>query len=181
MRRPQHLGCLDQGERSDRGHPLCAVDERQPLLGLKLKRRHAVPAHEIRGEGHASVHPHFPLADHAHGQVRERDEVAARAQRAAGGNDREDLRLDHAHEMLEQREPDPAVAQGERVGAEREHEPHDPGLELGTRARGVAADEVQLQLLDLLGGNTDRLELPEARVHPVDGAPLLQHALDERA
>ncbi len=181
VRRPEHVGSFDQRERPDGGHALRSVDERQPLLGLEGERRHAVSAHEIRGRRDLAIHPDLPFADQAERQMGERDQIAARAQGAAARHDRKDLRLDHPHEVLEERQPHAAVSERQRVGAERQHEANDLGLELRSRSRGVAPDQIHLELLHVLVGDADRLELPESRVDPVDGAPLLEDALDQRA
>src|SRR5439155_23229427 len=179
--RAQNLGRLDQRERADRRHPLSSVDERETLLRLELKGHHAVPAHEIRRLGEPPLDANLSLADQAQRQMRERDEISARAQGATAGHYRQDLGFEHSHEVLEEREAHAAVSERERVRAQGEHEAHRARLQLGPPPRRVAPDQVELQLLHVGVPDAHRLELAESGVDPVDRAPLFQDLLDQRS
>ena len=70
-------------ERAERGHELRAVDEREPLLRLEPIGSSPTRASASRAGQELAVDPRLALADERQREVRERREVAARADRAA--------------------------------------------------------------------------------------------------
>ena len=88
--------------------------------------------------------------------MRQRREIAARADRSFLGNDRVDAAIQHRDKQLDDLQPDPAKAEREDVGSEQHHRAH---FRLGKRAAdaaGVAADEIQLELAQFVPGECGR-------------------------
>ena len=79
-----------QTERTEGGHELRPVDEREPLLRLEGDRLEPYLG-ECCGAAHSlAVDPRFALADEREGEVRQGREVAARADRSPARNVRQD-------------------------------------------------------------------------------------------
>ena len=79
-----------QTERTEGGHELRPVDEREPLLRLEGDRLEPYLG-ERRGAAHSlAVDPGLALPDEREGQMRERRQVTARSDRAPARNVRQD-------------------------------------------------------------------------------------------
>ena len=99
-------------------------------------------------------------------EMRQRREIAARPDRALLRNDRADAAIQHFHEQLDDFEPNPAKAEREHVRPQQHHRAH---LWLGERtadAAGMAADEIDLQLLQLVGRNVTSESFPKPVLTP---------------
>ena len=90
----QSASASQQRERAERGHVLRAVDEREPLLRLEHDRARGPPRASASAPGmHLTVAKlRLALADQREREVRERREIAGRADRAL----RRDARRDAA-------------------------------------------------------------------------------------
>ena len=157
----------NERERGHAGHELRPVDEREPFLRLEHDRREPCLGECIGAAQQPPVERGLPLAHEGQRQMRQRCEVAARADRPPGGHVRHEPRAEDGEQQLDRLDADAGVALRERVRPEQHRGPHDVvGVRLADTA-GVAAEQSQLELGGLLG--RDRLgdEAPEARVHAV--------------
>jgi hypothetical protein len=172
----------DEAERADRGHELRAVDQRQALLRLELERLQPGARERLRPGEALALHPRLSLADEGQREVRERSEVAARADGAAARDVRQDTLVQAAEQELDRLYARARVALGERVRAEQHRRAHDfVRVGLADAAR-VAAQQAELELARQLG--RDRLgdEAAEAGVDAVRVLALaVRRARDERA
>ena len=110
--------------------------------------------------------------------MRERSEIAARADRAFFGNDRNDVAVEHFDEELDDLETNAAAAERENIGAEQHH---GADLRLGkwsADAAGMTAHEIDLELLQLVGGDVNVGKFPEAGADAVDDGFLPNDLLD---
>ena len=73
----------NEPERADRGHELRPVDQREPLLRLQPHRLETDSLERDAAGQELALEPRLPLADERQREMRERCEVAARADRAA--------------------------------------------------------------------------------------------------
>ena len=120
------------------------------------------------------------LADEDEREMRERREIAARAQRPARGHHRQHAGPSMSTRSWTSSRRTPDVPLRERVRAEQHRRPHDLVRERLADAAGVAANEVQLELGGLPRVDVDVHEAPEAGVHAVC-RPLVPHdPLDQR-
>ena len=88
--------------------------------------------------------------------------------------------IQHLDEKLDDLQPDPAETQGENIGTEQHHRAHFRLGERAADAAGMAADEIDLELLQFVRGNVHVGQFSEAGADTVnDGAPcddLLHHS-----
>jgi hypothetical protein len=103
-------------------------------------------------------------------------QVARGAYRAAVGDHRQDVRVEHVDERVDHRRPDAGIARRQAIGLEQHKASHQRGLHRPTRAGGVAAHEVELQLADLFRRYSLVGEGAESRVDPVADPPSVDHA-----
>ena len=178
----------DDPERGHRRHELRAVDERETLLARQPDRIEP-DRPQRRGAVHQlAVHRRESFADEGKREVRERCEVAARADAAARRDERQDAAVEALQEELDGLHSRAREALGECVRAQEHRGTHDlVGIRLPHAAR-VAAQETELQLLRELLGDVRGDEAPEARVdavrvltaHPVDELARRGHPLARR-
>ena len=157
-RAPQHPGVVHEQRRHPRLR-LRPIHERQPLF--RLEGDGSQPIRPERGAVRA-------LADHREGQVRERRKIARGADAPLRRNARMHLRIQHLDDQLGQRRSHAARAAHQHIGAQQHHRPHGIHRQRVTHARGVAANQIELQRSRLLGLDPHVGELPEPSVDPVD-------------
>ena len=167
-------------ERPDRGHELGAVDQRQALLGGEHERLQAGAAQSLGAGHHLAVQLDHALADQRQGQVCERCQVAAGAQRAARRHHRVHARGEQRQQQLDGLAADAGRAGRERVRAQQHRGPHDLGREGVTDAAGVAAQQVELQPRDLVVLDGDVHEAAEPGVDPIGRRARLDRLVDHR-
>jgi hypothetical protein len=98
-----------------------------------------------------------------------RSEIARRANRALRWNHRVNFVVQHVAERLDNRGTDAAEAFGKRVCAKKYHAARFRAAKRFADATCVRANEVYLELADLLGGNAHTGEFAEAGIDPVRG------------
>jgi hypothetical protein len=159
------------GEAGEGGHHRRAVHERQALLRTEREGLEPDLAERLARRKDAAAVRDLPLADQRRDQVGERRQVAARADRAALGDVRQDAVVQEIAEPLEELDAHPRPALGQTREANRHH---GRGLGLGeegTRAAAVEAHQVVRHLGALLGGDLVLHRCPDAGRDAVDGAP----------
>ena len=100
--------------------------------------------------------------------MRQRREIAARADRALFRNDRMHTAVEHFAKQLDDFQTDPAESEREHVGAKQHHGAH---LRLGKRlanAAGMAADEIELELSQFVLRHVNIGEFTETCVNAVN-------------
>ena len=121
----------------------------------------------------------FPFADQDQGEVGERRQVAAGADRAALGDDGVDAAVEQFAEQLDDLGPDAGMALGQDVGPEEDRR---AGFRLAdgvSRAQGVAPEQVRLQRVAIGASDEDVAQRAEAGADAVDlplgGQRVLDH------
>jgi len=156
-------------ERAGGGDELRPVDERQPLLRAQPDRREPHPGERLGPGQPLALHPRLSLADQRQRQVRE---VAAGADGAAAGDDRQQPAVEALDEQLDRLDAGARVALCERVRAQ-EHRGTDDLVRVRLpHAARVAPQQPHLQLLGQLLRDRPRDEAAEAGVDPVRVLPL---------
>ena len=107
------------------------------------------------------------LADQRQREVRERREVAARADGAAARHVRQHAAVEALHEQLDRHRARARVALRQRVGAQQHRRAHDLVRVRLADPAGVAAQEAELELFGQLLGDRARDEAAEAGVDAV--------------
>ncbi len=168
------------GQAPEAGDELGAVDEGQALLGLQGDGPEAGRGQGL-GAGDVPVPvPGQPLAHQQQGHVGQGRQVPGGPHAALGGHHGDDVPVQALGQQADGLGADPAVGLEQAVDAgghegpglvDRQGLPH-PG--------GVAADQVQLELGQLVLGDDHRRELSEAGVDPIDHPLLGQDPVDDR-
>ena len=114
--RPQQVGQVDAGQHEHAQHPVGAVDERQPLLGLERKVE--------RG-----------------GDVRQRGEIAAAAQGAELGHLGQGIPVEQASSAAASSGRAPVMPVASVRARSSDHRPHDLGLDRVAEPGGVRGDQ----------------------------------------
>ena len=177
-RAPGALG-VEHGQPQHGGAGLRAVDQRS--LPWARARPAAGRARRASAPERRGPETRFALADEDKCNVRERGEVAARADRAARGHDRMHAGIEQRDERVERLDSDAGVALREHIRTQRHDRAHDRRRQRFADARGVAAQQIQLEAIELVGWNRDVGQRAEAGVHAVDGAAGRRMRVDDRA
>ena len=121
------------------------------------------------------VEPRPTLADERQREVCERREIAARADRSARGDARQHAAVEALDQQLDRLDARARVTLRERIRTKQHRGAHDVGrIRLPDAAR-MAAQQPQLQLLDLVVGDRLGHEAPEAGVDAVRVLGCLVH------
>ncbi len=159
---------LQERERPDREDHLGAVDQRQPFLRLQPEGLDPDPAQGVGRRHPRAAQPHLPLSDEAERQVRQRRQVAAGADRALLRDDRQEVGVQEVQERLDDPRPHTRVAARQDMGSQQHQGARRLGRERRSDAGAVAADQIQLQRLELIMRDAHVLEVAEAGVDSVD-------------
>ena len=176
-------------ERRHRRHELGPVDEREPLLAREPHRLEADCPQRVGAVEELAVDDGLALADEREREMRERREVAARADRSARGHVRQHAAVQALEQQLDRRDVRAREPLRERVRAQQHRRAHDVVRIRLADAAGMAAQEPELELLAELLRDVGRDEAAEARVHavrvlaldPVDERSRRAHALLARS
>ena len=121
------------------------------------------------------------LADEHEGDVGERREVAAGADRAAARHDRVHPPVEQREQVLDRVAPDAREPFGEHIGAQRHRRAHRASRQRLADAGGMAAQQVQLQLLQVAARDDRFGERAEAGVDAVHRPIVAGMAIDDGA
>ena len=114
-----------QREHAGGQHLRGAVVQRQAFL-VRQRHRLQTRALERSRTGHALAgEERFATTEQHDRQVRQRREVARRADRAQLRDDRHDARVEHRRQRLQRLDADAGVAAQQRVDADAQHGAHD--------------------------------------------------------
>ena len=150
----------------DPGHDLSAVDEGQSFLrperqGFQSCRRERLGA---RQQPVPDIRLAFTRQDQGH--VGQRRQVPAGAQRALGRDGRMDAFVEQVYQQRYRPGLYTRMPATERIYAQEHGRPHVRHRQVGTYARGVAAQDVNLQLGRLSAGMTTVRSSPTPVVTP---------------
>ena len=175
--RPRQPPCAHERERRHRRHELGAVDQRQPFLRAQADRLEPGGGEGLRAREQCPLEPGLAFADERQRQMSQRSEVAARADRAAGRHPRQDTAVEAFDQQLDCLDPRAREPLRERVRPQQHRRAHDLRRIRLAHTAGVAAQQPQLELVDLVGGDGLGDEATEARV---DAVGVLGRLVDER-
>ena len=151
-------------------HAVGAVDQRQPLLGPQRDRCDSGSGHRLSA---------LALADQRQGDVRQRSQIAAGAERSVLVNRGDDAGVEQGEDRVDDdlahtREPH---RQGARP--QQHHRPHDFWFDQRAHAGGVRADEGALQFLASLRRDDRGGQRAEPGGDAVDRVVAFGQALDD--
>jgi hypothetical protein len=158
---------LEERQRPDRRDQLRAVHQRQPLLRLQHQGAQAPPPLRLGRRQARAVERRLPLAHEHQRQVRQGSQVAGRPDRSLPGNHRQHAGVEMREERLHHLGADPRVPARQHVRAQQHEHAHGGLVERLSDPGRVAANQIELQLGDALGGDADVLEMAEAGVDAV--------------
>ncbi len=171
---------IEQREHAQRGTELRAVDEGEAVFFAHVERGDARLLQGCGGVGDLPARFDLALAHHTQRDVGERDEVAARANRAVLGHHRMDAVVQALEQHLDAAHRAARMAVGEGVGPEQHQRAHPFAAHRIAESGGVAAHDVHLERHALIGRNHDLGEPAESRRHAVDVLASREVLLDHR-
>ena len=110
--------------------------------------------------------------------VTQRRKVAARADAALLRHQRQESRVQDGNQRVHEIRTHAAGRPEQHVGAEQHQSAHDVGRKRIAHAGGVAADQVGLELVEIVRRDANVGELAESGVDPVHRAPTGDRGLD---
>jgi hypothetical protein len=161
-----------EGESADGGESLRAIEECEAFLTFEANGIDGGAAESLAAVEPLAAVDGFAFANDAQGEMGERGEISAGADRAFLGDDGMDTAVEHESEGLGDAGADATVSEREGVGAEGHHDAGFGFRERLAEAAGMAADKVELEAIDGVIGNTYFAELAEARVDAIDGSAI---------
>ncbi len=150
-----------------------------PSFGAELDRSQSGALERDVAWQPLAVKERLALADQHERHVRERGEIAARADRALARHDRRDAAVEHRHDRVERLRLDAGVAGRERVRAQHAGSAHDRNRERLAGSRRVAAHQVELQLDGLRGIDRNVGQPPKAGRDAVNRLAAREPRVDE--
>ncbi len=179
VRRLEEVEKAREREGAEGRRELGPVDEGEAFLRLENRGRKTRLPQRVGGRHAPAAEFGLAFPDERERQVRERGQIARRADGALLRHDRVDARLEAREEELERRAPDSREPLREAVRAQEHHRADGGRAERGARPRRMAPHEVELELAELLAGDHDVGEPAEARRHPVDDPVLRDGPVDD--
>ena len=158
-----------------------AVDQRQAFLGRQLDGRQARATQRFGARELLAGDARAALPAEHDGDVRERCEVAGRADRAPARHDRQHVALEQAEQQLDELGADARVALGEAVDEQQQHAAHDLVRQRLADADRMRAHEVELQLRGVRRVDPHRREIAEPGRDAVHDGAVGDHRIDRLA
>ena len=152
----------------ERSRTLRAIEQRKPFLRSELERREACMREAAQGRHALAFDNDLTDAQQHAAQMRERREVARRADRAFLGNDRQHVGIEQREQGIDDVAAHTRHAMRKARGLQQQHQAHDRRCERLADAGAVRQHEVLLQLRQLVVGDARLRELAEAGVDAVD-------------
>ena len=178
----QHCSVV-QRQHADRRHKLGAVDQRQALFGRELDRLDPRPF-ESFGTGKdlvASFNGGFALTQQHQREMRKWSQIAAGADRALRRYHRRDTVIEQVDQPLDHHLTHTGKTLGQGVRAQEQHGAHDVARQSRADARRMGADQVVLQVGELIGRDRDGAEVAKSGVDAVGGFAAGNNRFDQRA
>src|SRR5262249_32522505 len=162
MAEPHQAAGAPERKRTHRRQSLSSVEQREPFLRRELYRRDTGASQRLATRNPLAAIDRFALANHAKRDMRQRREITARSHRSLLWDPGMHAGVEHRCERLRDHWTDAAVSERQRVRPQR-----DDCARLGFRQRapnaaGVAANQIELQPLDLVLGDAHLAQLAEA-------------------
>ncbi len=165
----------------DGEHGLGAVDEADAFFGVKID---GVDTGALQGFGageNFAIEFRLAFADQDQRHVGERRQIAARAHAALRRNHGRDAAIEKIAEALGYQGTDAGVAFGKHVGADQHHGAHNLARERLADAHAVRADDIALELVELVARDAHIGEQPHAGIDRINGIVAGGEAIDERS
>ncbi len=164
----EDIGVMEsEAEKSE--HALRAVEEGQAFLGFEGDRSDFAAAEGFGAGKFFVLEVGFAFADHDLSEMGERREIAGSADGTLRRNDGMNAGIEHGDEGFHDDGTNAAEALGESVGAKKHHGADFGGGERCAYATGMRANEIDLKLADLFGGDAHGGKFAEAGVDAVGG------------
>lgn len=161
---------IDERECGTACHEVRAVDEGESFFGFEPERGDLVDLECFRGGASvAALMEHATLAHEGEGDMGERGEVAGSTDRTDLGDEGDDVRVEHAEDLFDDDRSNARVSASERGGEEKHDAANDLRRQGVADAGGVGADEVVLEVAELVVGDACAAEGSEAGVNAVVG------------
>jgi len=161
------------------GHELCPLDQGEAFFWPQDEGRDAGADHRCISRHLCALVDGFPFTDHHQGEMRQRREVSAGAERPLRRDQRMDASADHLNEGVDDDRTHARIAAGQGIGTQDHHGTYGRFGQRGADPRRVGADDVLLQLRSLERGDRYRAELVHAGRDAVHGPLVSDDVVDD--
>ena len=168
-------------QRPEGPHQLGPVEEGQTLFRLERQRLQTHLAERDERRDDLPVKLHVTPADEREREMRERREIAGRADAPLLRDHRMDAQPQELADPIDEQRSTTGVAQRQRVRAQQEHRPDDLARERAAHAGRMRDEQVLLQLPGIRRGDRRRREIPEPGRHAIDDLARGDQPLDDVA
>ncbi len=180
-RRFQHALGHEQAVQGQRSRDLGAVDQRQPFLGRQHHRLDAGVFQCRHCRHDFAVDAHIAFAQQRQRHVRQRRQIAGRADRSLGRNHRHDAGIDQCDHAIDHQCPDTGKTTRQAGDLHQHDQAHDGIAERLAGADRMRQDQVALQFLQLIVGDAGLGQDAETGVDAVGRIAAFQDVLHRRA
>ncbi len=178
-RAPEIVG-REQPRCRQRRRDLGAVEQGEPLLGGEIDRLQPGDLQAFdRGQNLAFV-ADLADAEQDRGEMRQRRQIARRADRALGWNARIDFRIHESDQRIDHAAPYARETARQAVDLEDQDGAHDGIGQRLSRAGGMAQDQATLQFGELVVLDAGAGQRAEAGIDAIGGLAPVDHRLDHR-
>jgi len=168
-----------QAQHAERQHALGAVEQAETLLGPQAQRFQAVLRQRLGGGSDLPVDPDEPLSYQRKRQMGERGQVARSPHRSLAGDHRQQAQPEQIEQSLDHYRPHPRVALRQAACPQQKHRLHQLIGYGVPHSGGVAAQQLQLELIGPGRVDAGRCERSEPRGDAVDGLTVFDDLLDQ--
>ena len=162
----------EQAVQRQRIRHLGAVNQRQALFRGQHHRRDAGGFQCVGGLHQFAVDAHFTHAQHGQRHVRQRRQVAGRADRTLGRDGRHDARVEQREQRIHDERTHAGIATRQAADLHQYDQAHHGVREQRAGADRMRQDQVALQLLQLLVRDAGLGQQAETGVDAVGGVAL---------
>ncbi len=167
---------VDEGESG--GHEVGAVDEGEAFFGLEGEGGKVGVGEGLCAGDCCVVVDGLAFADHDLGDVGEGGQVAGCTDRAEFGDDGGDACVEHVEDLVDDLDADAGFGSAEGTGQDEHHGSDDFGIEGVADAGGVGADEVSLEIFEVVGGDAFVGKGTKAGVDAVVGEAVVEDGFE---
>ncbi len=171
---------LEQADERVGSRELRAVEQREPLLGVRRERLEADFGERSGGRRDPIAHASLSYADHRRRHVRERCKIPRRAHGSLGWDHRRHAARKHGLDELKRLRLNARGALRQAAEFQRHHEPRCRDRRCFSDARSVRKDDVALKLSEVCGLDPHARQFAEASVDSVDRLATGQDPLNRR-
>jgi len=159
---------FQQFQASNGQHGLRAVHQRNAFFRCQHDWLNRRAPQRVAARNPHSFELGLAFADQHQRDMRQRSKIAARPHAALRWNHRRDAAIQQVAQSLGYQRPNPGKTFGQHIGANQHHGANFRGRQRIAHPAGVRADNIALQLLQLIGGHANIGQQSHASIYRIN-------------